>query len=145
MPIHSTPPRMLRREDVLRERERLWQQRTDDDALTRYGDCIAGKPNPRLGDNPLGSFLWRYGWRRAGWWIRPRLSSVVFRPYLTARKDLSREEGGVYDHDFTRGTIILIWGSSYGVPARRTVLPFLGRSGVHYREIISEEDRRANQ
>lgn len=133
--IRSTPPRMLRREDVLAAREKVWLERTDDDAMFRYGDVMADKRG-----QSDGTPLWRYGFKRAGWWIKPRLDSVIFRPYLRARKDLTLENGGTYDHDFTRGTIILLWGSSYGRPANRTLLPFPGRSGVHYREIISEEN-----
>ncbi len=134
MPIYSTPPRMLRREDVLAARLNTLEALTDDEAMTRYGDVIAWKPRR----DELPSDLWRYGYRRADWWIKPRLDSVVFRPYLTAVKDLSCEDGGRYDYDFTRGTFILLWGSSYGVPARRRLIYWDGMLR-HYREIISEE------
>ncbi|WLJ71154.1 hypothetical protein [Sphingomonas phage Carli] len=142
MPIHSTPPRMLRREDVLAARLKTWESRTDDQAMFRFGDSVASKLRPVWdGLNAQPSDLWTYGFRRAGWWVKPRLDSVVFRPYLNARKDLSLEDGGVYDYDMKRGTFILLWGSSYGVPCKRSLIYWPG-DGRHYREMISEENKK---
>lgn len=135
MPIYSTPERGIRREDVVAGRLKVWDSRTNDEAFFRFGDVIAGKP---LLPREKPSRLWLYGYRRADWWIKPRLSCVVFRPYLIARKDLSQPDGGHYDYDYTRGAFILIWGSSFGVKARRKTILWDG-DGRHYREIISEE------
>ncbi len=130
-PIHVG----LRRADVRASREAVWDRRVEEDVPTRYADVIARKPQPAWGDSPEGSDLWQYGFRRAGWWIKPRLEGVVFRPYLYARKDLSLEDGGVYDHDYRQGAFWLLWGSSYGVPVRRTLLHYI--VDRHYREVIS--------
>jgi hypothetical protein len=131
---HSVPDRGVRREDIMAAREKVWLARTDDQAYSRFGDTIDGGFDARREQRP--SALWRYGYRRAPWWIKHRLSTVVFRPYLDAKKDLSLEDGGRYEYDMSRGTIILLWGSSYGAPAKRHCIYV--DFGKHYGEAIRD-------
>lgn len=134
MPIRVPVFDGIRRADIIAEREAAFAARTKEDGYTRYGDVMAYR------DYPKSSPLYRYGYRRAHWWIKPRLSAVRFRPDLQATQDLSRESGGTYVYDYCNGTITLFYGSSYGVPASQRSFRLEGNR--HYTEIISEENDR---
>lgn len=126
VPVHDG----IRRADIRAIRELTWRNRTEDSLYSRMGDVLAYRRYPENSD------LWRYGYRKADWWIKPRLDGVRFRPDLTAQQDLSREEGGVYEYDYCNGTITLFYGSSYGVPARQRSFRLEGTR--HYLETISQ-------
>lgn len=123
----------IRRADILAEREAEWARRTSEDSYSRFGDVMAYR------DYPKGSDLWRYGYRKAPWWIKRHLSGVRFRPDLDATQDCSRDSGGRYIYDYCNGTITLFYLSEYRVPARRWSFRLEGHR--HYTEIISEETK----
>lgn len=121
----------IRYRDILADREAEFAKRTREGGYSRVGDVLA------WGDCHKDGALWRYGYRRAHWWIKPRLSMVRFRPDLQATQDLSRDSGGTYIYDYCNGTITLFYGGGPGVPASQRSFRLEGDR--HYTEIISEE------